>query len=274
MVPPLVSESVWLWGGLAGYAASTAAAWHGAFTRRSHDRLILVSLVTGVALFAFSIAERWMRIGYGPFLTMFEILLSNLFSLGLIYTIAYWRITWVRPGSVVALPILLLLGLWLLIVSAEPSRLPATYDNVWLWVHVGVGKVFLGLCLVAVGIAGVLLLRKSGAVRNVFTALPGDETLDALAWRFMALAFVFHSLMLIAGAVWAQDAWGRYWAWDPLETWAFITWLTLGVSLHLRVTYPLPLWTGWWMIIGVFLVAFLTFFGVPFLSLAPHQGIL
>jgi ABC-type transport system involved in cytochrome c biogenesis permease subunit len=89
----------------------------------------------------------------------------------------------------------------------------------------------------------------------------------------MAFAFVFHSLMLIAGAVWAQDAWGRYWAWDPLETWAFMTWLALGASLHLRLTYRIPPWIGWLLILGVFILAFLTFFGVPFVSLAPHKGL-
>ncbi len=268
-----MSESLLLWGGLAGYAASTAAAWHGAVRRRGHDRFVLALLSAGVVLFALCIAERWVRVGYGPFLTMYEILLSNLFSLGLIYALAYWRVAWVRPGSIVALPILLVLGLWLLRVSAEPSQLPATYENYWLWIHVGLGKVFLGSCLVAVGLAGFLLLGRTGFFRDWFAQLGDHAALDALAWRFFALAFVFHSLMLIAGAVWAQDAWGRYWDWDSLETWAFITWLALGISLHTRATYRLPLWAGWSMIVGSFTLAFLTFFGMPFLSLAPHKGI-
>ena len=82
------------------------------------------------------------------------------------------------------------------------------------------------------------------------------------------------SLMLIAGAVWAQDAWGRFWAWDSLETWAFITWLAMALSLHARVTYSISRWAGSLMILGVFILAFLTFFGVPFTSVGPHKGIL
>jgi ABC-type transport system involved in cytochrome c biogenesis permease subunit len=78
--------------------------------------------------------------------------------------------------------------------------------------------------------------------------------------------------MLIVGAVWAQDAWGRYWAWDPLETWAFATWLALALVLHARATFrPAPRWHGA-MLIAVFVLAFLTFFGVPFISTAPHKG--
>jgi len=79
-------------------------------------------------------------------------------------------------------------------------------------------------------------------------------------------------LMLVAGAVWAQDAWGRYWAWDPLETWAFVTWLTLAGFLHARASLKLAPAAGAAMIMAVFVVAFLTFFGVPFVSMAPHKG--
>ena len=82
----------------------------------------------------------------------------------------------------------------------------------------------------------------------------------------------FRGLMLVAGAIWAQDAWGRYWAWDRLETWAFITWLLLALALHLRMTYkPAPRLSSA-MAFAVFGIAFLTFFGVPFLSDRPHQG--
>jgi ABC-type transport system involved in cytochrome c biogenesis permease subunit len=88
----------------------------------------------------------------------------------------------------------------------------------------------------------------------------------------MALALVFDSLMLITGAIWAQDAWGRYWAWDPLETSSFITWILLAFALHLRVTYRSSPRQGAWMAITVFLLAFITFFGVPFVSTAPHKG--
>ena len=225
-------------------------------------------------MFAIAIAQRWLAVGHGPFLNMFEILLSNLFSLGLIYALVFWRVPAVRPGGLVVLPVLLILSAWLLLVPSNPGLLPPTYDTVLLWVHVGVGKIFLGFCLAAVGLAGILLMNQFEVFKRLFPGLPDAGLLDTVAWRIMMLAFVFHSLMLIAGAVWAQDAWGRYWDWDPLETWAFLTWLALGASLHARVTWKLPLWVGWSMIIGVFVLAFLTFFGVPFVSEAPHKGMI
>ena len=159
-------------------------------------------------------------------------------------------------------------------VPSEASRLPATYDTWLLWIHVGVGKVFLAICLVATGLAGILLLGRLDATRRLIRGLPGAGELDDLVWRMMAVAFVFHSLMLIAGAVWAQDAWGRYWDWDPLETSAFLTWLAMAISLHLRLTWRVPPWLGWWLVVAIFVLAFLTFFGLPFNSAGPHRGIL
>jgi ABC-type transport system involved in cytochrome c biogenesis permease subunit len=104
------------------------------------------------------------------------------------------------------------------------------------------------------------------------TRLPPDAALAELAARLAAAAFVFDALMLVVGAAWAQDAWGRYWAWDPLETWAFITWVALAIVLHARSTWRLPPTTLAPMLFAVFVLAFLTFFGVPFVSTSPHKG--
>jgi ABC-type transport system involved in cytochrome c biogenesis permease subunit len=78
--------------------------------------------------------------------------------------------------------------------------------------------------------------------------------------------------MLIAGAVWAQDAWGRYWAWDSLETSAFLTWIFLAIGLHIRLTYKIKPWVSGAIIIGVFIMAFSTYFGIPYLSPSAHKG--
>ena len=269
-----MSEMPWLVGGMAGYSAATWAMWHGVLQGRVRDRLVLLALAGAVTLLAVAIAVRWVYTGYGPFLTLFEILLSNLFSLGLVYLVIYWRVPRARPGALVVLPILLLIGIWAAGESALPGKLPATYDSLLLWIHVLIGKLFLGICLAAVGLAGILLLRRMFGAGGFLNGLPADSVLDALVWKFISAAFVFHSGMLIAGAVWAQDAWGRYWDWDPLETWAFITWLAMGLSLHARVSCKVSQSIGWLMVLGIFTLAFLTFFGIPFSSLGPHKGVL
>jgi ABC-type transport system involved in cytochrome c biogenesis permease subunit len=203
---------------------------------------------------------------------MYEILLSNIWSLLLIYLLAYWRIPAIRPTAAVVMPIIFVMMGWLLVTSPHAGHLPATYHTVWLFVHIAFGKLFLGNVLVSVGIAGVILLRGAQEAESRLARLPDDSRLDELSFRFMAIGMIFETLMLIAGAIWAQDAWGRYWAWDPLETWSFLTWLSLAFALHARVAYKVSPRIGAMMVMAVFILAFLTFFGVPFISTAPHKG--
>ncbi len=108
--------------------------------------------------------------------------------------------------------------------------------------------------------------------RNV-QQLPANENMALLAFRFVAVGLIFDTLMLIAGAIWAQDAWGRYWAWDSLETWSFISWLLVALLLHARVTWKIKPELSSILVILVFIVAFITFFGVPFVSMTPHRGV-
>jgi ABC-type transport system involved in cytochrome c biogenesis permease subunit len=269
-----MSELQLLWTALFAYLAAGTIAIVGVVMQRRPERTVLALVVLGLAVHAASLALRWERLGHGPFITLFEVLSSNVFSLLAVFAIAYARVRAIRPTAAVVMPILFLMMGWLLVANAEDSHLPQTYQTLWLWVHVGLGKVFLGSVLVAVGISGVVLLRAAGIGAARFAGLPDDAKLERLAFRFMVLGFVFETLMLVAGAIWAQDAWGRYWAWDPLETWAFMTWLTLAFFLHLRATTRLAPALGSAAIVAVFVLAFLTFFGVPFVSTAPHKGMI
>lgn len=277
----LVAEIPWLWTGLVAYLVATLVAIWGVSPRyagvpivksKRHEHIVLFFLILGVLLLAAAITARWIRIGHGPWISLFELLMSQLWSLGLIFVLLYWRLPGLRPSAVIVLPVMWILGSWVLTLEPTASHFPATYYNSWKWVHVGLGKVFLALLLAGVGLAGVLILRKWPFGQRWFRSMPSDVIVDRLAWRFMMLALVFDSLMLIAGAVWAQDAWGRYWAWDPLETSAFLTWLFLAIGLHVRLSYRVPTMVSGLMIIGIFAMAFATYFGTPYISPAAHKG--
>jgi ABC-type transport system involved in cytochrome c biogenesis permease subunit len=236
------------------------------------QRVALAALAAAVGLHTLSLGLRWQALGHGPFTTMHEVLSSNLWSLSLVWLMAAWALRELRATLGVAAPVLLVLGSWLLLAPAGAGHFPATYATPLLYLHTVVGKLFLGLLLVAVALGLVPALRRTAAGARWFAGAASDERLDTLAYRFAAFALVFDTLLLIVGAVWAQDAWGRYWAWDPLESWAFVTWLALVATLHARATLrPTPAVHGLWLL-AVFVIAFVTFFGVPFISTAPHKG--
>jgi ABC-type transport system involved in cytochrome c biogenesis permease subunit len=279
----MVAELPWLYAGVASYALAMLVAAHGvlrsggrahaAVLFRQPETYVLTLLVAAVTLLTIALAERWLRVGHGPFVDLFELLISQLFSLGLVYTVAYWRIPLLRPTAVVVLPVLLLMGAWVVTEDPTASPFPPTYNHDWKWAHVIFGKFFLAFCLIGTGLAGIILLRNAPVFRYVFRYMPEDSVLDTVAWRFMLLALVFESLMLIAGAVWAQDAWGRYWAWDALETSSFLNWLLLGLAIHVRLTYKVSVRVGAATIVGIFAFAFFTYFGAPFYSEAAHKGV-
>ena len=134
------TELPWLYTGLASYVLATVVAIQGvirarggsagATVNRSYEHIVLGFAVVGVALLAMSIGERWIRIGHGPFVNLFELLMSQLCSLGLVYTLVYWRFPVLRPSAVVALPLMWILGVWVLTLNPEGSPFPPTYHPV------------------------------------------------------------------------------------------------------------------------------------------------
>jgi ABC-type transport system involved in cytochrome c biogenesis permease subunit len=279
----IATELPWFYSGVAAYAAALVVSiWGGyrlnasagAAVARTHEPFVLGLCASGVLLLFMALTSRWLRLGHGPFVDLFELLMSQTFSLGLVYTLAYWRLPLIRPTSIIVLPVIGILAAWAMFLDPYASPYPPTYHNKWLWAHVSLGKIFLACSLVGTGLAGVILLRGAPGLRHLFRHMPSDGVLDTVAWRFMLVALVFDSMMLVAGAVWAQDAWGRYWAWDALETSSFLTWLFLGTSIHLRLTYRIPLKIGALAIVAIFLLAFFTYFGTPFYSEAAHKGVI
>ena len=131
--------------------------------------------------------------------------------------------------------VLQFLGGTVLYTQAAPV-MPAL-QSYWLVVHVTTVSIASGLFFVP-GIASVLfLLRSSGRLPAALAAkVPSAEALDRLAYRVTIVAFPLYTFAVIAGAIWAEAAWGRFWGWDPKETVAFVAWVVYAAYLHARAT--------------------------------------
>lgn len=141
----------------------------------------------------------------------------------------------------------------------------------WMKIHVPANFIGYGaFCISAMlGIAELVSLRAEE--KGGKSWLPPSVLIDEVMYKAIAVGFLFFTIATILGALWAADAWGRYWSWDPKETWAFIVWLNYAVWLHLRLVAG---WRGkvlaWWAIIGLFVTAF-AFIGVNMFLSGLHS---
>lgn len=141
----------------------------------------------------------------------------------------------------------------------------------WMKIHVPANFIGYGaFCISAMlGVAELWAIRKEE--RGGATWLPSSQVIEEVMYKAIAVGFLFFTIATILGALWAADAWGRYWSWDPKETWAFIVWLNYSVWLHLRLVAG---WRGkvlaWWAVIGLFITAF-AFIGVNMFLSGLHS---
>lgn len=270
----LHTELVSFWISVVGYSFATVVALYALVFRKQPERVVLGMMLVAWLLHTLAIGARWTRLGHLPVGNTFEMLSANVWGLMAAVLLGYWLLPRLRAFASLALPMVMLIMAWMLLIPTAESSLPPSYDTVWLFIHIGFIKLFLGAAFVALGIGGIVLLRSAGIGTAKFLRLPADSSLDKTAYRCMALALIFDTLGIVAGAIWAQDAWGRYWSWDTLEIWSLLTWLAIGLTLHLRASFRTAPVVNAGMILGTWCVAFFTFFGIPFVSTALHKGMI
>jgi cytochrome c-type biogenesis protein CcsB len=160
------------------------------------------------------------------------------FSLAYLLTLRKYDLRWL--GLPVSIFVLLVLGTAVTILYRPSAPLVPALKSTWLVIHVSAAIISGGVFFLANVISGMYLwldsIEKRGGRNPWAKRLPDLETLDQLAYRLVAFVFPLWTFSVIAGAIWAEHAWGRYWGWDPKETWAFITWVAYAAYLHARVT--------------------------------------
>ncbi|MFC7489937.1 MULTISPECIES: c-type cytochrome biogenesis protein CcsB [unclassified Knoellia] len=190
-------------------------------------------LFASAALRGWSV-ERW------PLGNMFEFGVAAALFTMVVFVLGGLRrdLRWL--GVFVVAPVLILLGLANTIWYTEAAELMPSLKSIWLVIHVTVATISVGLFAVGFVVALLYLAKDrfgsgSGGLR-VLRALPDTRTLERLAYGLHIIAFPLWTFTLIAGAIWARQAWGSYWNWDPKEVWTFIIWVVYAAYLHARVT--------------------------------------
>jgi cytochrome c-type biogenesis protein CcsB len=227
------------------------------------SRLALLGLVSHTAAIVF----RTLEAGRAPLSNQFEF--ANVFAWGIVlcYMVVEWRYEFkYRIFGAFVMPLALIVIGYASMLPRDIRPLMPALQSWWLKFHVGTAIFAYGSFAVACGLAVMYLFRsyreEAGKVGSILEKFPALEVLDDFTYKTVAFGFLFQTLVIVTGAIWAEQAWGRYWGWDPKETWSLITWFVYAIYLHTRFVGG---WHGrraaWFAIFGFICVLF-TYIGV------------
>ncbi|HOW57573.1 MAG TPA: c-type cytochrome biogenesis protein CcsB [Smithellaceae bacterium] len=214
--------------------------------REFWGRLAMIFAWSGLALQTAALILRWkasydLGIGHVPLTNLYESLIFFAWAIVFFYLIIEWRIG-NRAAGVCVVPVAFLIMAYTSIAPDINNRIepliPALQSN-WLTTHVVTCFMGYAAFTVAFGCGLLYLLKnqiagKSENTTGFFSRLPALNLLESLIYQSAALGFVFITIGIMTGSIWAHYAWGSYWSWDPKETWSLITWLIYAIMLHVR----------------------------------------
>jgi cytochrome c-type biogenesis protein CcsB len=227
--------------------------------------------LAGLIIHTTALVWRTFESGHAPFTNMYESLSFLAWSSILAYLIVESKFKIRRAGAYFLLIVIALMALASSpLMPKDATPLVPALQSYWLWLHVSVtllGEAFFALAF----ITSIMYLVTDSKERKGMKTSLSAEKFDSVSYRSVAVGFPLFTLGgIVFGMVWAYYAWGRFWGWDPKETWSLITWFFFALYLHTRIVMG---WKGrrsaYVAIIG-FLAAIFTYFGVNYLLVGLH----
>ena len=241
--------------------------------------------VLGVLAHAGVLVFRGLATDRLPWGNMYEFATATVLVAVVAYVVLAVRAPGLRHlGLFVLAPVVLALVLIGLFLYADAGPLVAALRSYWLAIHVTTAIIGFGIFFVS-GIASIMFLVRSryearvadgeAPGSGIVSKLPAAAALDRVAHRTAVFGFPIWTFAVIAGAIWAESAWGRFWGWDPKETWAFIAWVVYAAYLHARTTAG---WRGrpaaWVNVVGLVVMIFnLLFVNMVSTGLHSYAGV-
>ncbi len=231
----------------------------GRFTALAGNALV----IAGILLFTWYMTVLWISLDRAPMRTLGETRLWYSFFLGIIGYATYlrWNYKWFLVYSVLMAVLFMVINL-IYPENFSKTLMPAL-QSPWFVPHVIV-------YIFAYALLGAASLVAAYGIFRVYFRDFGKNILS-LADNLVYIGFAFLTLGLLFGAIWAKEAWGHYWTWDPKETWAFITWLAYLSYMHYRYFHPKRVKTPLWILALAFVVLLIAWFGVNYLPSAQSS---
>ncbi|MDN4475342.1 c-type cytochrome biogenesis protein CcsB [Demequina sp. SYSU T00192] len=207
------------------------------------------STLVGAVLHGVGLAARGIDAGHVPWSNMYEYTISGSFFAVVAFLVLQRRRDVAYLGAGVTGMATISLGLALTVLYKDVDTLPPALQSYWLIIHVSIATIVTGIFAVSFVVSALQLMRDSrdggsrwtGDRMRWLDAVPAASSLEALSFRLNAVGFVLWTFTVMAGAIWAEHAWGRYWGWDPKEVWSFVIWVLYAAYLHARTTQG---WAG------------------------------
>ncbi|HUZ23491.1 MAG TPA: c-type cytochrome biogenesis protein CcsB [Streptosporangiaceae bacterium] len=229
-------------GGSAAGDSTEAGLWPTGFWMRTAFTLTCTGLTAHLA----AIVTRGLAEHRVPWGNMYEFIAAISCMAVLVLVTVSIRFRAYYIGLFVLLPVVLALALDVTVVYTPAGSLVPALNSYWIAIHVTAMIVASGLYIVGAVVTAMYLIADRNERRTLaglpsrteglMMHLPGTTVLDRLSYRTILFAFPVWTFGIMAGAIWADHAWGRYWGWDPKETWSFITWVVYAGFLHARAT--------------------------------------
>ena len=218
-----------------------------------------------------SILARTIEAGRLPLTSQYEFATSFAWSIALTFIIYEWKYKFKTLGLFVT-PFIIVITVFAALQSSEIKPLMPVLNSRWLFIHVSTAIFSYGAFAIACAVSVIFVTREKFKEDEFTTKhLPQLEILDQIGYKAISFGFFMLTIVMVTGAVWAERAWGRYWRWDPKETWSFITWIIYAIYLHVRLNKG---WknkkAAWYAIIGFAAVIF-TYIGVNTLLSGYHS---
>jgi cytochrome c-type biogenesis protein CcsB len=203
-------------------------------------RIATAMMILGFIFLLVGVVTRGLSASRVPWGNMYEFSITGALAFTGAYLAALRKYDLRWLGVLVSISALLTLGTAITLLYVPSAPLVPALKSPWLVIHVSTAIISGGVFLLANVISAAYLyldnMENKGPRKVWADRLPSLEVLDQLSYRLVAFVFPLWTFSVIAGAIWAESAWGRYWGWDPKETWAFITWVAYAAYLHARVT--------------------------------------
>ena len=275
----LSSQSAILWMS-ALFFLSTLFYWGGLIARSETGGAIGSKLCWAAVILGFTgMLVRWYEsyligadIGHIPISNLYEVFILFCMITALFYLYYEQHYGTSQLGAFVLLVISAAVGflLWYTVSrdAAEIQPLVPALQSWWMKIHVPANFIGYGTFALAAMVAVAYLLKSKGYLVD---RLPALEVLDDVMYKAIAVGFAFFTIATILGALWAAEAWGGYWSWDPKETWALIVWLNYAAWLHMRLMKGLRgQVAAWWALVGLLVTTF-AFLGVNMFLSGLHS---